>query len=37
MIRAIRRALRWTCEICGAVNPDSTGTCIRTAEAAAHQ
>ena len=27
--RAVRRAVRWTCENCGAINPNITGTCIR--------
>lgn len=24
-----RRAKRWICELCGAINPNITGTCIR--------
>ncbi len=27
--RLARRALRWTCGNCGAINPDITGNCIR--------
>jgi predicted ATP-dependent serine protease len=27
--RAARRAARWICENCGAINPNITGTCIR--------
>ena len=25
----VRRALRWRCETCGAVNPDTTAVCLR--------
>jgi predicted ATP-dependent serine protease len=27
--RLARRIARWTCENCGAINPNITGTCIR--------
>lgn len=27
--RIVRRALRWTCGNCGAINPNTTADCIR--------
>ncbi len=29
LARYARKVARWTCENCGAINPNITGTCIR--------
>jgi hypothetical protein len=28
----VLHAFRWRCETCGAINPDTTGTCLRAAQ-----